>query len=136
MAFRSGAVGNIAMSCASYLGSGHRLEFYGEDGTLTLVNPTADYMRGFELSLGQRPAAALSCIPVADDVDRKTFSDGRIAPVSRLVAAFIDGIERGSPTAIGFAQGLRVQALLDTARRANDLGRWLEVAPETGEKRL
>jgi predicted dehydrogenase len=136
MTFRSGAVGNIAMSCASYLGSGHRLEFYGEDGTLTLVNLTADYMRGFELSLGQRPAAALSRIPVADDVDRKSFSDGRIAPVSRLVAAFIDGIERGSPTAIGFAQGLRVQALLDTARRANDLGRWLEIAPETGKKRL
>ena len=28
-----------SMSCASYLGTGHRLEFYGEDGTLVLDNP-------------------------------------------------------------------------------------------------
>ena len=33
LAFQSGAAGSLAMSCASYLGSGHRLEFYGEDGT-------------------------------------------------------------------------------------------------------
>ena len=47
------------MSCASYLGSGHRLEFYGEDGTLTLVNETADYMRGFRLQpAARRPAGA------------------------------------------------------------------------------
>ena len=37
------------MSCASYLGIGHRIEFFGEDGTLVLHNPGADYMRGFEL---------------------------------------------------------------------------------------
>ena len=48
MAFQSGAAGSLAMSCASYLGSGHRLEFYGEDGTLTLINETPDYMRGFD----------------------------------------------------------------------------------------
>ncbi len=47
--FQSGALASLSMSCASYLGSGHRLEFYGEDGTLVLVNRSKDYMRGFEL---------------------------------------------------------------------------------------
>ena len=62
VAFRSGAVGNLVMSSASYLGSGHRLEFYGEDGTLVLANPTPDYMRGFELltHAGRRPRSPRS----------------------------------------------------------------------------
>jgi predicted dehydrogenase len=136
MAFQSGAVGNLAMSCASYLGSGHRLEFYGEDGTLTLINDTADYMRGFSLSLARRPAGAMTAVEVTDPVDDKFPSDGRIAPVSRLVARFLDAVESGQPTGVGFAQGLRVQALLDTARRANNLGRWLDIEPKIMEKHL
>jgi predicted dehydrogenase len=136
VAFQSGAAGHVAMSCASYLGSGHRIEFYGEDGTLTLVNDTTDYMRGFRLSIGRRPASALTEIKIDDPVDRAFPADGRIAPVSRMAAAFLDGIERARPTSIGFAQGLRVQALLDLARRANHLGRWLDIEPAGTENAL
>jgi predicted dehydrogenase len=135
LAFRSGAVGNIAMSSASYLGSGHRLEFYGEEGTLTLNNQTADYMRGFKLNFGRRPATELSPIVLIDDVDRGFPSDGRIAPVSRMAAAFIDAVERRAPTSIAFVDGLRVQTLLEAARRANDLGRWLDIEPVNTEQR-
>jgi predicted dehydrogenase len=127
MTFRSGAAGSLAMSCASYLGSGHRLEFYGEDGTLTLINETPDYMRGFRLSLARRPATALALVEVDDPVDRNFPADGRIAPVSRLAATFLDAIAGGRTAVPGFAEGLRVQALLDTARRANNGGRWLEI---------
>ena len=134
MMFRSGAAGNLTMSCASYLGSGHRLEFYGEDGTLTLVNDTTDYMRGFALNVGRRPGV-MTPVEVVDAVDLTFPSDGRIAPVSRLAAAFLDGVERGQPTSAYFVQGLRVQVLLDIARRANDLGRWLETGPEIMERR-
>ena len=116
LAFQSGAAGSLAMSCASYLGSGHRLEFYGEEGTLTLVNDTPDYMRGFGLRPGAASGAALarskSTIPWT-----QFPADGRIAPVSRLAAGFLDAIEQVSRAA-GFAEGFRVQALLDTARRA------------------
>ena len=54
LAFASGAGGSLQMSCASYLGSGHRIELYGEDGTLVLANPTADYFRGFTLRHARR----------------------------------------------------------------------------------
>ena len=135
MAFRSGAAGSLAMSCASYLGSGHRLEFYGEDGTLTLINETPDYMRGFRLSLARRPAAALAPVEIDDPVDREFPADGRIAPVSRLATAFLDSIENGQPAVPGFAEAYRVQALLDAARRANNSGRWLDTGPEIMEKR-
>jgi predicted dehydrogenase len=128
--FHSGAAGRLAVSCASYLGSGHRIEFYGEDGALTLVNATTDYMRGFQLNLGRRPATRMSPIDVVDETDLRFPADGRIAPISRMASGFLDGVERGAPDTIGFAQGLRVQGLLDIARRANDLGRWLECEPE------
>ena len=136
LAFQSGAAGHIAMSCASYLGSGHRLEFYGEDGTLTLVNETADYMRGFRLRASRRPAGTLIPIEVDDPLDCEFPADGRIAPVSRMAAAFLDSIETGQPTSIAFAEGLRVQALLEAARRANHLGRWLDLEPARMEKGL
>ena len=134
LAFRSGASGSLAMSCASYLGSGHRLEFYGEDGSLTLVNPTSDYMRGFELRLARRPATALAVVDVDDPVDRAFPADGRIAPVSRLAADFLDAIAQARPGWPGFAEGYRVQTLLDAARRAHNSGCWLDVETESMEK--
>jgi predicted dehydrogenase len=124
------------VSCASYLGSGHRIEIYGEDGALTLVNATTDYMRGFQLSLGRRPATLISPIDIVDETDLPFPSDGRIAPISRVVSGFLDSIEQRAPDSVGFAQGLRVQGLLDTARRANDLGRWRELEPELRGQRL
>lgn len=135
MALRSGASGSLAMSCASYLGSGHRLEFYGEDGSLTLVNTTPDYMRGFELRLARRPATAFDRIDIDDPVDRAFPADGRIAPASRLAADFLDAILHARSAWPGFAEGYRVQILLDTARRAHKEGRWLDVEPESREKR-
>ena len=133
LAFGSGAAGSLAVSCASYLGSGHRLEFYGEDGSLTLINPTMDYMRGFKLRLARRPAAALTLVEVDDPVDREFPSDGRIAPVSRLAADFLDAIVHGKPAWPGFAEGYRVQRLLDAARRAHKGGYWLEIEPDFTE---
>jgi predicted dehydrogenase len=123
------------MSCASYLGTGHRIEFFGEDGTLVLHNPGADYMRGFELRLAKRPIAALENIAVEDPVDAR-YPDGRIAPVSRLAKMFFDAIESGSAVTPGFAEGYRVQLLIDAARRSHQQGVWIDVARETAKEEM
>lgn len=129
LAFRSGATASFSMSCASYLGSGHRLEFYGEDGTLVLDNPTSDYMRGFALSHARRPATTLTPVAVEEDpIDRKFPAEARIAPVSRLASRFIDAIEQRRPVTPGFGEGYRTQMLLDAVRRAHVSGRWLDLA--------
>jgi predicted dehydrogenase len=128
--FRSGASGSLTMSCASYLGSGHRLEFYGDDGTLMLVNESTDYMRGFRLRHAKRPADTLEEIPLQDPLDAG-FADGRIAPVARLVRRFFDAVEGDGEGVPGFAEGYRVQQLMDAAQRSHELGRWLDVTPET-----
>ena len=134
IAFASGVGGSLQMSCASFLGSGHRLEFYGEDGTLVLANPTADYFRGFQLMQAGRADSSLQ--PVAtEDVSADRFADSRVAPVARLVRRFVDACERGGSPAPGFAEGYRVQALIDAARHAHASGRWIDVAPSAGEGR-
>jgi len=124
--FAGGPLGSLSMSCASYLGSGHRVEFYGEDGTLMLVNSGADYMRGFELWHGKRPAAALTRVPVVDAADAQ-FPDGRIAPVSRLAQQFLAAIENGRSAPPSFAEGCRVQQLIDAAQRSHREGRMIDV---------
>jgi predicted dehydrogenase len=130
LAFQSGASGSFAMSCASYLGTGHRLEFYGEEGTLVLNNPTADYMRGFAVSYAHRPATVLTPVPVDHDpLDRQFPDEGRVAPVSRMATRFLDAIERRQPVTPGFAEGYRVQALLDAVRQSHANGQRIDVAP-------
>ena len=118
--FASGAALSLSMSAASYLGSGHRVEFYGEDGTLMLVNTGADYMRGFELLYAHRPAETLARIDVKAP-DESQFSDGRIAPIARLATRFFDAIEKGGTVSPGIREGHRVQQLIELARLSHDV---------------
>jgi predicted dehydrogenase len=126
MQFAAGPLVSLSMSCASFHGTGHRIEFFGEDGSLALHNPGADYMRGFELLYAKRSATAVERIPVQDPVDAK-YPDGRIAPVSRLAKMFFDAIEAGTTVSPGFPEGYRVQLLIDAARRAHREGQWVDV---------
>jgi predicted dehydrogenase len=134
MQFSSGPLASLSMSCASYLGIGHRIEFFGEDGTLVLHNPSADYMRGFELWHGRREAPLVR-IGTDDPVDAK-YPDGRIAPVSRLAKIFFDAIESGGVATPGFAEGYRVQQLIGAARQSQLLGVWIDVARETAKEEM
>lgn len=128
LTYATGPLVNLSMSCASYLGAGHRVEFFGDGGTLVLENTTADYMRGFTLRYGKRPAATLTAIPVDDPLDAQ-YVDGRTAPVARLAARFLDAIEKGTTVSPGFAEGYRVQLLIDAARRSHATGAWVTVPP-------
>jgi predicted dehydrogenase len=134
LAFASGAGGSLQMSCASFLGSGHRIELYGEDGTLVLSNPTADYFRGFELRLGRQGDDTLRPIGI-EEVEEDAFSDSRARAVTRLVQRFIDACEKGGSPSPGVADGYRVQCQIDAARRANATGRWIDVASRIMEAR-
>lgn len=130
--YASGPLVSLSMSCASFRGDGHRIEFFGEDGTLVLHNRTPDYMRGFVLSQARRPGE-LTVISVDDPADAP-HPDGRIAPASRLATKFLDCLAdkpRYKPNAApGFAAGFRVQQLIDAAQRANREGRFIGVAPD------
>ena len=72
-------------------------------------------------------APSLERIAVIDPVDAQ-YPDGRIAPVSRLAKKFFDAIENGGTRTPGFAEGYRVQRLIDAARRSHQQGAWIDVA--------
>jgi len=131
MQFKSGALASLSMSCASYFGIGHRLEFFGEEGTLVLHNPGADYMRGFELFYAKRPGP-LERTAVIDPIDTQ-YPDGRIAPVSRLAKLWFDAIEKGGTPTPGFAEGYRVQLQMDAARRSYQQGIWVDFGKEDAQ---
>ena len=131
LAFASSAGGSLQVSCASVLGSGHRIELYGEEGTLVLSNPTADYFRGFELMLGRRTDDVLK--PVAfDNADETQSVDSRVAPAKRLARRFLDACESGGAPSPGVVEGYRVQCLIEAARDAHASGRWIDVAQPVG----
>jgi predicted dehydrogenase len=128
ISFASGAGGSLQVGCASFLGSGHRIELYGEEGTLVLSNPTADYFRGFELRLGRHGDEVLKPV-VMDNADEAQIADSRIAPVKRLVQRFLDACETGGCPTPSVEEAYRVQCLIEAARYAHASGRWIETVP-------
>jgi predicted dehydrogenase len=124
----SGAGGSLQMSCASFLGSGHRIEFYGDDGTVILTNPTSDYFRGFVLYQARRGENAVQQV-TGMAPDAEASADSRVVPVGRLVGRFLDACESGGAPSPGIAEGYRAQCLIDAARRAHVGGCWTEVPP-------
>jgi predicted dehydrogenase len=123
--FSSGVAGMLAMSAAAFPGSGHKIEFYGEAGSLVLENSSRDYMRGFRLLHGRRPGTEMALVAV-NDQEEDVWKDGRILPASRLARQFFDWIEHGTPARPDFRDGLRVQELIAAAQCSHQDGRWVE----------
>ena len=122
--FAAGFSGTVSIAADAFLGPGHRLEVYGDSGTLVLENAAADYAEGFKLSLGTRAAPRLAAIEAVDD---NPYADGRIYPVSRIAGRFIEAIRSGGTVVPNLEHGVRVQVLLDALRLADRSGSWQAV---------
>jgi len=122
----SGVAASVTLSTHAFLGNGHRLEFYGEEGALLLTNTSADYMRGFRLFVGSRSRDSFEQAPTSE-LDPINADDGRIPAVASLVSRFLNWIRTGTPARPNFQDGSRVQALLDAALRSDRTGAWVEV---------
>lgn len=118
--FRDGATGAVTIATAAPLGDGHAITVYGEQGAMALRNATADYARGFTLQVGTREGGVMQPVPI--DVPAGEPLDGRAAVAGRLVERFVDWVQSGTPARPSFADGLRVQELLDLAWRSRRQG--------------
>ena len=119
---------SVSVSSDAVLGSGHRLEIYGDRGALVLENPTKDYARGFRLLHGTRDNGYLELLPVAGVEPGE--GDGRIFAVKHLVERFVNWIQQGIPANPNLEDGYRVQCLLEAANSAHATGSWVEVSRE------
>ncbi|MEW6533748.1 MAG: Gfo/Idh/MocA family oxidoreductase [Thermodesulfobacteriota bacterium] len=125
MELASGAAVSVTLSTHAFLGNGHRLEFYGEEGTLLLTNTTADYMKGFQLFIGSRSGGSFEQAPTPE-LSPENAEDSRIPAVSSLASRFLDWIETGASARPNFEDGLRAQILLDAALRSDRTEAWVE----------
>jgi predicted dehydrogenase len=123
--FETAAGCKVTVSVANdaFLGSGHRLEIYGDRGTLVLSNLTTDYVNGFTLSIATRDTRAFSTEPT----ELLPNSDGRISAASAIVRRFLDGVLSGIRVTPNLSDGVRVQHLIARVRAADTKGSWQSV---------
>ena len=122
---QNGVPSSLCISSSAFLGSGHRVEIYGQQGSILLDNPSRDYISGFSLWHGTRQTSRLECVYRGQTEDTET--DGRIAMVNSLVKRLVRWVLDGIPTTPDIEDGFRVQRLLDAAYRSNDAGRRIEL---------
>ena len=119
----SGYPVTLSVATDAFLGSGHRLEIYGEQGTLMLENRSADHASGFVLSVGTRATGTFSTRPP----EPFPYPDGRIGAAGAIVRRFVDAVLSGTPVEPNLTHGLRVQHLMAAARAADRSGAWQSV---------
>ena len=117
---------SVSINSDARWGSGHRMELYGDAGTLRLENDSSDYVRGFRLLYGGPSDRVLHSIPASPEAQGSS-GDGRLEAVTRFVRRFIDGI-LGAPSSYpSLEDGYRVQCLLDAARCSHESGTWIGI---------
>ena len=122
LTMESGMTVAITANAYSFGGEGHHLTVYGDEGKMTLGNPSADYVKNFTLSVRKRTDDGAQWLPVSDAIDDYE-GDGRIVAVGRLASRFLDGLAAdGPPPGPGLEDGLRVQILLDAVFRSHETG--------------
>ncbi len=112
----------LSVAADAFLGPGHRLEVYGERGTLILENRTSDHAAGFQLMMGTRSSGSLAAV-AAENLGG-SLRDGRQAATAAIAGRFLDAIATGQSATPNLEDGVRVQALIDAARAAHGTGAW------------
>jgi predicted dehydrogenase len=116
----SGCPVTVSVAADAFLGSGHRVEIYGDQGTLLLENRTTDYVNGFTLSVATRESRTFATEPC----EPLPHPDGRIGAVGAIARRFVDAILSGAPVKPNLADGVRVQHLIGVVRAADQTGVW------------
>lgn len=107
----------VNLASVTRCGRGHWLEIYGSDATLVLGSSNqADYVHGFQLWMA-RPGESLRVVPADPALAfPRTWEDGRIAPVRRLIGWWAEAIREGRPMLPGLAEAVASQRVCDLAR--------------------
>lgn len=122
--FSAGFSASVSIAADAFLGAGHCLEIFGENGSLRLENRTSDYARGFALEVGTRKSGRMELVEIPDDSE---FSDGRIQATARIASRFVDSIFSGSKPTPNLREGLHVQRLMEIARESHNSSKWQSV---------
>ena len=112
----------LTLSSVARGGRGYWIELYGSEATLVLGSSNrADYVHGMQLWMA-RPGEALRLLPADPALAYgRTWEDGRIAPVRRLLGWWSQAVRERRPMVPGLAEAVTSQRCCDWARRGTGL---------------
>jgi predicted dehydrogenase len=118
----------LCLSAVTHQGRGHFLEIYGDQGTLLLGNPSqTDYINGFTLQ-GIQGKGDLQPIAIPDHLAfPKIYSDGRIAPIARVMDQWLNNLTTPNNLTPGLREGLYAQLLMDCTHQSHAKRQWVEI---------
>ena len=109
----------VSLSSVSRNGRGFCLDITGSEGALVLSSSNQkDYVHGFELHHASSGDVLKPVLPDEDLAFAQTWTDGRIAPVARLLGWWAESIRSGRPMIPGLAEGVASRRACDRAAQA------------------
>ncbi len=118
--FQSGALGVVHTSTVARFGPGARVEAYGSEGTLVL--PDDDRLLG-----GKKGTGGLEEIPIPEHLRPDPAFEGLRFPFLRLVEVLAKGIREKTPVAPSFADGVKVQEVMDALLMSSQGAGWVNL---------
>jgi predicted dehydrogenase len=111
----------VSLSSVALQGRGHFVEIYGDRGTLILGSDNlADYVHGFTLR-GSQNGQPLETLEIPDRLAfSKTWTDGRIAPIVRVIDRWVASMDAGEMLTPSLKEGVYSQQLMDACHRSNE----------------
>ena len=112
----------ISLSSIALAGRGHFVEVYGDRGTLVLgSHHLTDYVHGFTLR-GSQKGQPLETLEIPDRLAfPKTWEDGRIAPIVRVIDRWVESIDAGEMRSPSLREGVVSQRIMDACHQSNEM---------------
>ena len=113
----------VSLAAVTRPGRGYWIEVYGSAGTLVLGSSNqADYVHGFQLWRSRNGGELLELAPDPELAFARTWPDGRVAPVRRLIQGWAEAALEGRPMLPGLGEAVLSQRVCDRALQAADSG--------------
>ena len=113
----------VSLASVTRPGRGYWIEVYGSEGTLVLGSSNqSDYVHGFQLWRSSAGGPLEEVAPDPQWAFERTWPDGRVAPVRRLIGWWAEAAMAGRPMLPGLSEAVHSQLICDRALQAADSG--------------
>ena len=113
----------VSLSSISKKGSGFSLQIYGKNGSIFLKSENQqDYVHGFTLSYVNQNNELITLNAREEFLFKKTWGDGRIAPVKRIQELWAKSINEKIPIVPGLNEGVMSQKVCDAIKESAKTG--------------
>lgn len=130
MELKNDALVNLTTSNVLINGCGHRIEAYGEKGSLKLENKNLkDTVYGFTLQewLGENKTGKELSLPAKYPKFKENYSDGRLEAFIKTANQFTKAIKTKTSALPSFENGLRAQIIMEAIKKSDKLKKWIKI---------